>query len=83
EEVRAAVEAASFTLRGWRRPRKRPVDAGSWKSGGAEKTKELSVTVSIGVADSAGTESTAEAVLKKADRALYRAKKAGRNRIAK
>lgn len=83
EEVRAAVEAASFTLRGWRRPRKRPVHAGPWKSEEAEKTKELSVTVSIGVADSAGTESTTEAVLKKADRALYRAKKAGRNRVAK
>ncbi|MEZ6022330.1 MAG: PleD family two-component system response regulator [Hyphomonadaceae bacterium] len=41
----------------------------------------LEVTVSIGVASSAGAEDTAEALLKRADEALYEAKRAGRNRV--
>jgi diguanylate cyclase (GGDEF)-like protein len=41
------------------------------------------VTVSIGVADSSTKEPTTEKVLKKADQALYRAKKAGRNQVSK
>jgi GGDEF domain-containing protein len=83
EEVRKGVENARFTLRHWRRPRKKPVDAGSWKFAEAQKPKELSVEVSIGVADSTGSDSEPPAVLKKADRALYRAKRAGRNRVSK
>jgi len=83
EEARENVAAATFTLRHKRRPRKKPVDAGSWKFADALAPKLLSVTVSIGVADSTGTETEPEAVLKKADRALYRAKKAGRNRVSK
>jgi len=83
ERVRRMVEEATFTLRHWRRPRKKPVDPGGWKFAEARKAKRLSVTVSIGVADSAGAEVDPEEVLKKADRALYRAKMAGRNRVAK
>lgn len=83
EAARKAVEAATFTLRHWRRPRKKPVDAGAWKFSGAQKPRRLNVTVSVGLADSTGVDSEPEAVLKKADRALYRAKKAGRNRTSK
>jgi GGDEF domain-containing protein len=83
EELRRSVEKATFTLRSWRRPRKKPVDPSGWKTSRTRDTKQLSVTVSIGVADSTGTDPTPEAVLKKADQALYRAKKAGRNRVAK
>jgi GGDEF domain-containing protein len=83
KEVRRSVEGATFTLRSWRRPRKKPVDPGSWRKGRKERTRLLSVTVSIGVADSGGNDPSPESVLKKADRALYRAKKGGRNRVAK
>ena len=46
------------------------------------KNKSVKITVSIGVADSIGI-STAEETLKNADKALYKAKKKGRNCIAK
>ena len=47
-----------------------------------EKSSEpLSVTVSIGVATSAKDESNPDIVLQAADKALYRAKGNGRNRV--
>ena len=42
----------------------------------------LQVTVSIGVATWPGAGEAAEALLEAADKALYRAKKAGRNRVS-
>ncbi|MFH1764676.1 MAG: GGDEF domain-containing protein [Gemmatimonadota bacterium] len=81
--ARRSVEEAVFTLRSWRRPRKKPVDPGAWRVGGKRESGRLSVTVSIGVADATGNDASPEAVLKKADQALYRAKNAGRNRVAK
>jgi len=83
KEARRSVEEAVFTLRSWRRPRKKPVDPGAWRGARKQGPKRLSVTVSIGVADSTGKDPSPEAVLKKADQALYRAKKAGRNRVLK
>jgi two-component system cell cycle response regulator len=41
----------------------------------------LAVTVSLGVADHGGTGDTGEALLKRADQALYGAKRDGRNRV--
>jgi two-component system, cell cycle response regulator len=41
----------------------------------------LDVTISIGLAALAGVEDTAAAILKRADQALYRAKRDGRNRV--
>jgi two-component system cell cycle response regulator len=41
----------------------------------------LPVTISIGVTTSEGPNDTAEALLKRADKALYRAKRDGRNRV--
>jgi diguanylate cyclase (GGDEF)-like protein len=80
EQVREAVQGATFALRGWRRPRRKPSKP-LRKKGAARKT--LSVTVSIGVADSTAKDATTRSVLKKADQALYRAKNAGRNRISR
>jgi two-component system cell cycle response regulator len=46
--------------------------------GGSEP---LSVTISIGVATTAGAGDTAEALLKRSDEAVYAAKAAGRNTV--
>ena len=51
-----------------------PIDV----SGGQKK---LSITISLGVASIEGSHDTAEAMLKRADEALYRAKREGRNRV--
>jgi len=42
----------------------------------------IDVTISIGLACLAGADDTADTVLKRADQALYRAKRDGRNRVA-
>jgi two-component system cell cycle response regulator len=42
---------------------------------------QLNVTISIGIAGSAGSGDTAEKLLHRADQALYRAKREGRNRV--
>lgn len=83
ETVRTAVQGARFALRHRRRPRTQQTAGRKRRGQAAHAPKELSVTVSLGVADTAGKNATAEAVLKKADRALYRAKRAGRNRVSK
>jgi diguanylate cyclase (GGDEF)-like protein len=44
-------------------------------------TLPMPVTVSVGIADAAPTSDTPEAVFERADQALYRAKKGGRNRV--
>jgi len=92
EALRASVASARFSLRGWTRPvrkgagkgRRGERKAAAPAGGKARKSKKLSVTVSIGVADSAdGAEVVPEAVLAKADKALYRAKRAGRDRVSR
>ena len=46
-----------------------------------DRTPPLSVTVSIGTATTEGLEVTLDDLLARADRAVYRAKRAGRNRV--
>jgi len=43
--------------------------------------RKLNITISIGIASSEGEKDTAEALLHRADQALYRAKRDGRNRV--
>ena len=47
----------------------------------AQGSELLTVTISVGVAVMLGEDDTAEALLKRADEALYEAKAAGRNRV--
>jgi diguanylate cyclase (GGDEF)-like protein len=44
-------------------------------------TRSIEVTISIGLASLTGVEDTPALILKRADEALYRAKKSGRNRV--
>ena len=78
EGLRRSVADATFTIRGRKRPRRKP------KSPGARDatSRRVAVTVSIGAAHSRGS-AVPENVVKAADRALYRAKQAGRNRVEK
>lgn len=76
EAVREHVAASRFTVRGADRPRRKPR-----RPRRRDNPDRLSVTVSMGVARRQPGEATAEAVIARADAALYRAKRAGRNRI--
>lgn len=76
ENLRAAIEASGFKLRGKDRPKGKPAKQGGKGAGG----KTVSVTISIGGAD-AESASDPSAALKVADDRLYKAKKAGRNRV--
>ncbi len=75
DEVRAVIEASPFVVRAPDRPSRKPRKPAS---GGG---RGVTVTVSAGVAASRGREADPDEVLKAADQALYRAKRAGRNRV--
>ena len=77
EDLREAIEASSFTLRGRDRPKIRP-EKPVRGSGGRRK---IAITVSIGVAEPNGGGAEPDEVIRAADQALYHAKRTGRNRI--
>ena len=79
EQLRADIAGYRMALRAPDRPRRSR--SGKRRRGAAGGTKNLSVTVSIGVAARTPRHDQPEAVIKAADRALYRAKRAGRNRV--
>ncbi len=66
-----------FVIRGANRPPEKPRRRKSVKG----SSNRVGVTISIGVAERNERYPTAEDVVKAADAALYRAKRAGRNRI--
>lgn len=78
EKVRENIAGAAFTLRGQDRPKKKPEVVKP-----AKQVKKVSVTVSIGAAEKSPGQDKAGDVLTAADKALYRAKNAGRNRVSK
>ncbi|MDV7340018.1 GGDEF domain-containing protein [Terasakiella sp. A23] len=77
ERVRERVEKASFKLRAADRPKKKPKK--NAKSSGATVVR---VTSSFGAAERSSSAKDPMAVMKQADQALYRAKKAGRNQVS-
>lgn len=77
EALRTSIYDSAFTVRGRRRPREKPPRPRTSRG-----KKKAVVTVSIGVADSDRHDSTPDKVIEAADTALYRAKRAGRNRVS-
>lgn len=77
DRLRVTVAKTPFTVRGRLRPRKRPLKPS--KSG--KSRQQLKVTVSVGAASPANKGQQPSHVLKRADKALYRAKHSGRNRV--
>jgi diguanylate cyclase (GGDEF)-like protein len=95
EQLRAAVESSEFRMRSCDRrqvargpDRRNQRTRGRARKGDAIRqlaqqsiSSPLTVTISIGVATSAKEQSDPEHVLQAADKALYRAKANGRNRV--
>jgi diguanylate cyclase (GGDEF)-like protein len=75
--LRKTIAASDFTLRGKDRPRKKPETP---KPAGSPR-KKISITVSIGLAERDARHTQPDQVIQVADRALYRAKEGGRNRL--
>lgn len=76
EQLRESVEESSFIIRGRGRPKAKP------KSPKKGSGKKVSITISIGAAERDERQANPQDVIKAADKALYRAKNAGRNRVA-
>ena len=79
EEVRRTIEEYRLSIRSGDRPKDEK--QGESNRGSRGSTTEVSVTVSIGVAESGDEQRTAAEVIKAADKALYRAKSRGRNQV--
>lgn len=77
EELRETVETSRFTMRRRFRPRLKPKNDKTRKS-----RQAIMITVSIGVAERNHRNASPDQVVQAADKALYRAKEAGRNRVA-
>lgn len=80
EAIRQAVQDYEMAVRSEERPT--DPEAGSRLRGASLPQKSISVTISIGVADRQDIQVKPSSVVKAADEALYRAKKAGRNKVS-
>jgi diguanylate cyclase (GGDEF)-like protein len=81
ESVRASIAQHRIALRSADRPAE--AETGRSLRAGQSPRKIVSVTISIGVAESNEKLKTPDDVLKAADRALYRAKEKGRNTLSR
>ena len=86
ERIRGEIERYQMAMRGEDRP-KDPEEGEKRRAGasadGEPADKVLSVTVSFGAAEPGGKATAPAQVLKAADKALYRAKRAGRNQVSR
>ena len=81
ERLREEIDSYRLARRGVERPKKAQ---GNKRQRGSWRDKDsVSVTISIGVAERNDRLVTPQAVLDAADRALYRAKEKGRNRVSR
>ncbi len=76
DALREAIEADPFYVRSRKRPRHKPEHAVA-----IIKTKKVKVTISAGIAQRGEQHANPQDVIKSADKALYTAKRAGRNRV--
>ncbi len=79
DRLRKTIADSGFVIRSGKRPRKKP-DPSARKA--KTRAKSVKVTISIGVAERGDNNPDPDTVIKAADKALYKAKKAGRNRVA-
>jgi len=79
EELREKVSKRGFNLRSKGRSSS---NAGS-RSQGSKSSRQIHITISIGVSQKNDKNKTPDTVMKAADSALYRAKKKGRNCVSK
>jgi len=77
ERLRQAIADYRMRLRGEDRPKDE--ERGKSRRSGSLRSGEVSVTVSIGVAEPGGRQTSPQDVLKASDGALYKAKNRGRN----
>lgn len=92
EALRIIIEERPFHIRQKDRPRKRKEDNIDYneETGGnvgvpsvkKKPAEAINVTVSIGVADNAGRNIDPRVIIEEADKAMYQAKNAGRNRVS-
>ncbi len=78
ETLRETIAGAGFVIRGKDRPKVKPQKGQAVTA----SRKQVTITVSIGVAGPGARSADPQEVLKAADKALYRAKKNGRNQVA-
>jgi len=78
EEYRQSLESTLFVVRSKERISSSPNNRGKSSS---KTQKHVKVTVSIGIAEYTKEQAKPEKVLKLADKILYKAKRAGRNRV--
>lgn len=81
EELRKKIAEYKLCIRGSDRPK--DTEEGKSRRTGRSGEQMVSVTVSIGVAESSSNMRTTAEVIKGADAALYKAKGSGRNQVSK
>ncbi len=79
ETLRVSIASKKFSLR----KQERRAGSKKAKTRKSAATRNVSVTISIGYADRNKRNTSPRAVLKAADKALYRAKKKGRNQVSR